>query len=104
MKEKTFKRGDIVVTCKPPKKSGSWSFGPRVGIVCQVTFVRDYTPAPYCVRYLSKSEIGCANVFAPDEIKLASPKIQRKYTRVYIQRLFGICNKKGCSDTCKHHA
>lgn len=95
-----FKRHDIVVLIKKPKKVGNWTFGHKPGTVAEITFVRE-GPYPYCVRFLSNS-VGCDALFAETEIKAAPAKVKKKYTKKYIQELFGECNKKGCSDTCHH--
>jgi len=97
-----LKRGDIVVLTRKPKKVGTWTFGHKPGTVAEVTFVRggDY---PYCVRFLS-DYVGCASVYAETEIKLAPPKVKKKYTKTFIAKLFGPCLKKGCSDECVHQS
>lgn len=96
----SFKKGDIVVLVRKQKKVGNWYFGHKPGTVGEVTFVRE-GPYPYCVRFLSDS-VGCAAPFSEVEIKAAPAKVKKKYTKKYIEELFGECNKKGCSDTCPH--
>ena len=80
-----IKKGDIVVLIRERR-------------VAEVTFVRK-NPYPYCVRFLS-DYVGCAGVYSKTEIKLASSKVKKKYTKAFIAELFGPCLKKGCSMSC----
>lgn len=96
-----FKRGDIVVTTTKPKKVDNWTFGHARGTVCEVTHVAEAGVYPYNVRYLNRY-VGCANRYSETEIAPASDKIKKKFTKEYIARLFGECDKRGCTDTCSH--
>lgn len=92
-----MKRGDIVVICKEQMCSS-------IGVVGEITFENGTHVdgrEMYSVRYLS-SQKGCAGVFFEDELRLASSKTKKRYSKEFIQKLFGDCNTYGCSDDCPH--
>lgn len=92
-----MKIGNIVQVCKE-------NMCAPVGRICQISYVyppRPKEPTRYAARFLSDG-VGCAGVFYENEIRPAPKVSQKKYTQDVIQKMFGDCLKKGCSDECVH--